>query len=284
MNVEQDLLSASLRALVYASTIAAAGSVLFSQTFPREASAVATVLDCQIRLGATLSLVVEPLRYLVFQLAISGGDWSLAFSPEMRWMAFELPNGQAAIARIAGVLLILLAGWQRRFLSAFGAVLSIGSYALEGHTATTAASPWLGVALILHVASVHWWIGALWPLAALTATWTRSAEFVARFGRLAFPTVAILILAGALILGELLKWEINWGDAYLQLFVAKACAVCAVLAVAAYNKFHLTHMLKRTPEAAARQLRAAVSVEGAFALLVLALTGLLITTTPGMSH
>ena len=77
-----------LRILVYAGSIAAAGGVLFALSFPGAADQVRSDIGRQIRFGCLLLLAVEPLRYFAFQLAVAQGDWSQAFAPDMRWMAF----------------------------------------------------------------------------------------------------------------------------------------------------------------------------------------------------
>jgi hypothetical protein len=71
--IEHDLLPILLRVLVYVASIAVAGGVLFAFSFPRAASEVQPALRRQLVIGFCLLLLVEPVRYVVFQLAISGG-------------------------------------------------------------------------------------------------------------------------------------------------------------------------------------------------------------------
>ena len=131
---ELDLASILLRSAVYVATIATAGGVLFYATV-RGAAEVGGTIRRQLWFGMLLLLAVEPLRYLQFQLAISGGDWEVAFDPSMRWMAFETPIGKAALVRIAAAVTILLAGLRLWPIALAGALAMVGSFALEGHTA-----------------------------------------------------------------------------------------------------------------------------------------------------
>ena len=134
-----DIAQILLRSAVYVATIAMAGGIVFFATVPG-ADRLAGAVRWQIWLGAGLLLVVEPLRYVAFQLAISGGDWALAFDPSMRWMAIETPIGQAALVRVVSalviVIVIVISGLRVWPLSVVAAAAMIGSYALEGHTAS----------------------------------------------------------------------------------------------------------------------------------------------------
>lgn len=284
MVADQDVLTIILRTMVYAGTVAASGSVVFALIFPEAKRVIARTLKTQMLIGALLVLFAEPARYILFQLAIAAGDWTLAFTPEMRWMAFEVSTGQAAIARLAAVVIIVAAGLRILPLAAGGAALAIFSYSLEGHTAASEVPGWLPPLLLMHVAIVHCWIGGLWPLAAMMHAPVDRRSVVDRFGRIALPFVLLLIAAGVLVLAVMSNWTIDFNDAYLQLGIAKIVAVGAVLAVAAFNKFKVTPQFTTRPDAAAPTLRVAVKLEAAFALLVLIVTALLVTTSPGMNH
>lgn len=286
MSLDPDVLTAILRVLVYLGTILTAGSVLFALSFQRAAGLVETVIVRQVQLGAALILLTELARYVFFQFAISGGDWNLAFSPDMRWMAFEMPSGQAALLRVVGVILVLLATVKASAIAALGAVLATTSYALEGHTAGTSQPVWASAALLAHVVAVHWWIGALWPLSALAVKANSYDRFssVDLFGRRAVPVVVVVITAGAAVFGSLIGWRVEPTDAYQQLFLAKLTGVAIILSLAAYNKLRLTPMIGERPKIATARLRQSIRMEWGLAFLVLALTGFVTTTTPGMSQ
>jgi putative copper export protein len=278
--------TAVLRALVYTGTIAAVGACLFAATFPSTAQSVRTVLRLQIIAGMLLILLVEPLRLILFQLSISGGDVALALSPDMRWLAFEMPNGQAAAARVTGVALIAVLGL--RFLPAglFGSAIVIGSYALEGHTASSSQPVWASLALLLHVAVAHWWIGSLWPLAASVKALPHSAvaATVERFGHLATMLVPVLLIAGGVLFLVLVSWTLEFTASYQQIIAAKVATVVALLAIATFNKFVITPRLRTDPTDGAKALRGSIAVELALAFSILVLTGFVTTTSPGSGH
>ena len=89
---EVDWLSIGLRALVYVATIGVAGGVFVRVTLGM--GDVAGTINRQILAGGLLLLVCEPLRYLVFQLAIAQGDWAIAFDAQMRWMGLRRRSGR----------------------------------------------------------------------------------------------------------------------------------------------------------------------------------------------
>ncbi len=280
MNGDLELAPLGLRALVYAGTIATAGGALFAATFPAASYPVSRLLRWQLWLGAGLLMVVEPLRYILFQLSIAGGDASLAFSPEMRWIGLEMPHGQAATIRTCAALFILFVRPFNRLISICVAAVSVGSYLLEGHTAAAGSAAWLPLLLFAHIAVVHWWIGSLVPLAAVALNPDEAAKVVKRFGQLAFPLVAILVVTGIFLLAGLTHWTVDLGSPYQLYFALKGCVVAALLGVASWNKFQLTPLFACNPEKAGQMLRASISVETALALLVLALTALLISSSP----
>jgi EAL domain-containing protein (putative c-di-GMP-specific phosphodiesterase class I) len=61
----------------------------------------------QIIVGFCVLLIIEPARYIVFQLSIAMGDLSMAFGPDLRWMGLQTPIGQASVLRIVAALVTL---------------------------------------------------------------------------------------------------------------------------------------------------------------------------------
>ena len=286
MFAEVTIETAALRALVCAGTIAAAGACLFATTYPAASRSVAAVLRRQILIGVVLVLCVEPFRLVLFQLAISGGDAELAFGPDMRWITFQMPNGQAAVARVAGVLIIVAFGLRVPLLGLFGCGLAIGSYALEGHAAATAQSGWASMILLIHLAVAHWWLGALWPLAASLRELPTddAATTIERFGQLAALFVPLLLVAGGILFAMLVSWRFQLSDPYQTLVALKVLVVAALLVLAAVNKFVLTPRLRTDPLRSANSLRRSIALEVGLACFVLALTGAITSTSPGGGH
>lgn len=280
---EGDLARALLRALVYVGSIAGAGGVLFAASFPRAAVGARRALNWQIALGCGLLLFIEPLRYAAFQLAAAQGDWTLAFGPDLRWMAFETPMGRSAGARWIAALVLLTLGMRSTSIGRVAAVAMIGSFALEGHSASADAWTALGTAaLLVHVATVHWWLGSLYPLLQLIRHGERATVVwaVESFSRRALSIVAGLVLAGGFLLVVLTGWTFRLESAYQQRFLFKLGLVAFLLAIAASNKLRLTPLLTRNYEAGSAKLATSIRTEMVVGLAILAATAWAITVSP----
>ena len=279
---ELDFASILLRTAVYVATIATAGGVLFYATV-RGSESVVGAIRRQVGLGAALLLLVEPLRYLHFQLAIGGGEWHVAFDPSMRWMAFETPIGQAAVVRIAAAVIIWGAVLRNWPLGMVAAGVMVGSFALEGHTASHEDNGWLPASLIIvHLAMVHWWLGALYPLRAATFSSSTSdvSGLVERFGKLALVAVAALTTAGALLMAMLAGWQVDPARSHQIAFIAKLVVFAAILATAAVNKLRWTPLLTTAPEAGRAGLRGSLNREIAFCCVILIVTAVMTSFPP----
>lgn len=278
-----DVLAVALRALTYVGSIAAAGGVLFALSFPHANAAVRSDIRRQVIFGCCLLLVVVPLRYLVFQLSIAGGDWQAAFGPDLRWMAFETPMGPAALTRLVAAGIMLGVGY-RSFIAAVVAGLAmIASFAMEGHTASSEARSVLGTtALLIHVTAVHWWIGALYPLLILTRSNDPMllSNAVESFSRKAVWIVAALLAAGVLVLAILIGGQLDLERAYQQRFLLKIALVVGLLSIAAWNKLRLTPLLRRDHEAGRTRLGRSIKVEGLVALSILLATSWATNSAP----
>lgn len=276
-------LTLALRALVYVGSIAMAGGAIFIVRFPRAAMLVMRTLERQLIVGFVLLLVVEPLRYGVFQLTIADGDWGLAFGPDMRAMAFETPIGKAALVRLgAGAVLLLATLRHARATCVLASAVMIGSFLIEGHTAGSGTGLWPSALLGLHLAGVHWWIGALFPLAAVTRL-TNPAQVVPTieaFGNEALWMVGALVAAGVLLIVWLTGGALDPANAYQQRLALKLALVAGLLAIAAYNRRRLTPALRTDFAPATRRLRNAIHIEAGVAFAVLAATAWLTAVSP----
>jgi putative copper export protein len=280
--MEPDRLAVILRALVYAGAIGAAGGVLFSLSFPQAARHVERALRRQILLGCWLLIFVEPLRYVAFQLAIAEGDASVAFAPAMRWMALQTAVGQASAARLIAAVVLLATHRRWPSVSLAAAVVMIASFALEGHTVSNGNRLLLAPLLLIHFAAICWWLGALYPLLALIpqAPPEVVVQTVRGFGRRAVGVVAMLLAAGAALLIALSDGELRPDSAYQQRFVFKLALVVALLSLAAWNKQRLTPLLDESYALGAAKLRRSIRCEIAVAVVILAATAWIISTSP----
>ena len=280
--MEPDSLAVILRALVYAGAIGAAGGVLFSLSFPQAARHIERPLQQQILFGCWLLILVEPLRYVAFQLAIAEGDWAVAFAPGMRWMAMQTAIGQAAAARLIAAIVLLAACRRWPGISLAAAVVMIASFGLEGHTVSNGNRLLLAPLLLIHFAAICWWVGALYPLLALIrqASPEVVVQTVRGFGRRAARVVAALLVAGAVLLVALSDGELRPDSAYQQRFVVKLTLVATLLSLAAWNKLRLTPLLDESYAVGVAKLRRSIRCEIAVAAVILAATAWMIGTSP----
>jgi putative copper export protein len=271
-----------LRALVYAGAVLSAGGILFAASFPHARAAIAAALQRQIVAGFLILLLIEPLRYAAFQLAIAEGDPSLAFGPDLRFMGLETPIGQAAAVRLVAAAVLVAAGlrWQRLGLAA--ALLVIGSFLIEGHTASGEARILAAPLLFLHLAAVYWWLGALFPLMAVLrrAEPAAAVAVIEGFARRALYVVGGLLAAGALLAVLLTGGVLNLDSAYQQRLLLKLALVAVLLSIAAFNKLRLAPLLARDYPLGATRLRASIRIEMAVAALILSASAWLVATAP----
>ena len=279
---ELDWLSVILRSLVYVATIAVAGSVLVRATLALPGAD--RMLDYQIAFGVVLLFVCEPVRYAAFQLSIAQGDWAMAFDPAMRWMGAETPLGQAAAVRLIGAAVVVSGLWWRP-LALAGALLIVSSYLVEGHTVASDNRLLLAALLFLHLAIAHWWMGALLPLRAVASGTTNDAivQSIEGFGRKAMLAVAVLLLAGLTMLGELVEWRFNAASAYQQGFLIKLLGFTLIIAIAGLNKMMWTPLLVQEPQRGRDGLRSSITVELALAAAILFATAVA-TSFPPVDH
>jgi putative copper export protein len=280
--MEPDRLAIVLRVLVYAGAVGTAGGVLFALSFPHAAPHVERSLRRQILLGCWLLICIEPLRYAAFQVAVAEGDWSLAFASGMRWMALETAIGQAAVARLLAAFVMVATALRWPGISLAAAIVMIASFSLEGHTMSSGYRLLVAPLLFLHFAAVSWWLGALYPLLALTrqAPPGVAAKLVSAFGQRAVWVVGALLVAGVALLIVLCRGELRLDSAYQQRFVLKFVLVAALLSLATWNRLRLTPLLSEKYSLGAAKLRRSIRCEIAVAVIILATTAWIISTSP----
>jgi copper transport protein len=179
-----------------------------------------------------------------------------------------------------------------------GAMVALALTAsMAGHSATYSPSGLLVSTDTVHVLSVSAWLGGLVMLLLAVPVAARPlrrreriplfAGVVARFSRLAIVAVALLLLAGivqsVVLVGALDDFV---GTAYGRLVLAKIALLLVLVSLGAYNQRRLLPRLRMAesgveePERAAALLRRSVAFEVGLALIVLAVTSVLVATQP----
>lgn len=144
---------------------------------------------------------------------------------------------------------------------------------LSGH-AGTAPPQWLSrPAVVLHMLSLVYWVGALVPLSVLLrAPGDDALTALRRFSR-QIPYAVVAVLGGGVALALLQMGPPGpaWQSAYAALLAAKLVLVAALLGLVAFNRLKLTQPALAGGATAARHLRRSIGIE---IILVLAIFGL----------
>lgn len=276
-------ISIAVKALVYGTSLLAAGSVLCTVSLrglpPIEVRRLAQLAAICAVAAAVLSLMRIPLRASF----LMGGTWQGAVDPMILNMVMQSPLGTSIALRLVGLALILLILMRARtawLLAMAGAVLVVSSFVLNGHTLGD-RHLLLGPLVTLHLWGVAFWIGALAPLYRIAGTSGSLAGPLAHdFGRKAVWIVAILAGAGAITLwlltGNLLT---ALTTPYGQLFAIKLMGFAALLGLAAWNKFRLTPALLQGAPDSCRKLRRSILLEAILVAGILVITAVLTTVS-----
>ena len=274
--IDWSVAAVSVKALLYATALAASGGVLFLALFaaqltqPERQRIVAFV-----RTAAAVALCLTIARIMVLSGMLGGEieslwDWSLIR------VLLEGSEGEAGLARAAGLIAIAsfaTSASQSRAL--FGAVLVAASFALTGHTTTIGPGMLPCVLITGHILAVAYWIGALVPLFTLTADSdsVRVGSILKRFGDIAAFVVAGLIAAGAVLLWLLLgSVEAIVASPYGRFVLVKLAFVIGLLSLAALNKLRLAPAVAAGDRTAAMGLRWSIAGEMALAATILIVT------------
>jgi putative copper resistance protein D len=279
-----DLLAVTVKTVLYAATLGAAGGVLFLSYCDRsiddaDRRRIGRLTAILIAVSLTASLA----RVLVTAASMSG-DASGMLDAELLGLAWHSGEGRAVMVRAAGLVLALpwvLGGRRCSPIALVGAAAAATSFAWVGHTHAI-ASVWPRVLIAVHLLGAAFWLGALGPLLMLASRGEprRVAVAAARFGAAAVPVVGALVLAGLALLAILLGDSRQlWNSAYGRTACTKLALVACLLALAAFNKLRLTPRVAAGDAAATRSLRRSVAAELGAATLVLMATAALTTLT-----
>ena len=229
---------------------------------------------------ATITLSASRIVFLNVQM----GDGATAFDPDLTGLSWLVLGPSTLAFGIGACVVGLGALTNRRTLLALGAVVTVGGFALTGHTqalANPGVMPW--------AASLHALIGGFWIVAPLTlwpATSLGNDELLRRLHR--FSAVAVAAIPVLLGLGVWLAWTLarGWdgliGSAYGQLLLVKLAAGLAAMGMGAINKQYLTAKVADQPERGRRWLRYALAIETAlFAAAIVAVSAATTLTGAG---
>jgi copper transport protein len=180
----------------------------------------------------------------------------------------------------------------------FAAMVALALTApLAGHASSHSPRGLLVTSDLVHVLSMCAWLGGLvmlllaLPLAARALATTEStpllATVVGRFSRMALLAVTLLLASGILNAVVLVaSFDALVETGYGRLVLAKIALFSALLALGAFNQRRMLPQLRalaareEAPGRAATVLRRSVALEVGFAIIVLAVTSVLVATEP----
>jgi copper transport protein len=274
------------RALWYGVLLIAAGLALFLAAFK-------TPEDLRKALCRPLPwLALGGAATGVLALGISGGalqgeEASSLLTPGPWLLAVGSPLVTSVAVAAAGLMLLALAaGRGGRALLLAGAGLIALSFACSGHALTTEPR-WLVLpAFALHALLAAFWLGALCALlvAVRRCPSAQAGALLAAFSRIALPGVALLLLAGTvLVLVEIESPSDLIDTDYGRRLLLKLALVSGLLGLAAINRWVLTRALLAGRAVAARWLQRTLSLDLLLAAGVVAMTASLGAVPPPRS-
>ncbi|MER7644503.1 copper resistance protein CopC [Streptomyces sp. NPDC126522] len=207
-----------------------------------------TVLDKPIRTG-WWTLLAATLALLLLRSPYEAGTaLTTAFEPSAIPKTLTTRPGEALAARVVllaatAFFLLRLRGRDRfgRLTTATGIALAIGlalTWASAEHASAGIQVPVAMTSAVLHLLAMSVWLGGL---TALLTTLYRSpaldAAPVARFSRLAFTSVTVLVVTGIYQSWRGLgSWNALTGTSYGRILLVKLGAVVLLLAAAGWSR------------------------------------------------
>jgi copper resistance protein D len=273
-----DAAAVCAKAITYAATLGAAGSVFFLSYC---GSLLHELPRSRIRrLVGTLLLaaaLASGARVLLSGASMSG-DLAGMFDRGFLGMILGAGEGRATGMRMAGLALAALAipsNPRFRALALLGAAAASISFAGVGHIRALLPNTAPLLLLCMHLLCGAFWLGALGPLliAARDGSDREAALLASRFGKLALGVVVLLLGAGAGVLWTLLGDAAQfWSSDYGRMMAVKLLIVAALLSIAAVNKLYLTPKLLSGDAKALIQFRRSVKTEMVLGALILLIT------------
>jgi putative copper export protein len=278
-----DAAAIAAKVLTYAFSLTASGGALFILVFSGvlRASERAQIARMSVTL-AIFAIVFTLLRLPIIAATLGGDVFSMMDLPLLRF-AIESSEGQAAGARVLGLVLIpflLSPSPVTSAVAAFGAVLVSVSFALTGHAPSLDRGLVPQALVSLHVLAVSYWLGAFFPLRYVTYRLDPPgvAKVMKRFGDVALYIVGALMVAGIVLLWIMLGTPLVLFDSdYGRALVVKLLFVAGLLGLATVNKLVLTPALARGDVSALQRLRNSIMAEIAMAGLILVATAIFTT-------
>lgn len=275
-----DSVAVLIRGLSFIAMFQAVGGALFVALFGTDLPVSRPRIRRLLRI-ATLTAGALVLLQFSFEAARLSGAFSGLWDEQMQRLAWHSALGTALRLRLSGLLLVLVGLVTRRRMAGplciVGTVVLAMAFTVIGHTVDHPQRTDLALLLLVHLLSMAFWFGAIWPLrqAVIHETPAAAAVVLERFSRLAVWIVPALLLAGATLVVLLVPGFFVFGQPYGQLLLAKMAGFAALMGFAALNKLRLTPALRQNSPAAVPRLRRSLLNEYLIIAAVLGITAVM---------
>ena len=275
-----DVVVLGLRALAAVAIFAAVGAALFVWLFAKGLGASLPPIRTLAR-AATLAALLSSVLYYVLLPARMAGSFAATFDPSLEPLLAQSNVGTAHVVRAVGLGLLLLSLDEETRLKLagglLGVILTLGSFALTGHTTLHEWRIALAPLLLVHVAVAAFWFGALWPLALVASREpiATTGAVVARFSRIALRFVPLILICGAALGLFFVRTLGDLASGYGAMILGKTAAFAALLALAGLNNRRYGPAIAAGHEGALASFRRVVKVEWVVLAGVLIATALM---------
>lgn len=285
MFLAADSVVLALRALSFVAIFQAVGSASFLDLFgARLSTGVEERIRMLARIAALAALCLTVL-YHVLTPARMAGNFGGTFDPSLSELLRESDTGTAHIVRMLGLAVLFLSLDRRTRLNTIAMrvalALTMLSFALMGHTAIHPLRWLLAPLLLVHVAVVAFWFGALWPLheVASREPAEQGGAAIAQFTKLATRLVPWVLICGALLALVFIRSVAELATGYGAMVLGKTAAFGVLMYLAALNKGRYGPGVAAAAAGAARSFQRTAVAEWSLLAMVLVATALMTELT-----
>jgi copper transport protein len=257
--------------------------------------------------GWLLMVVGTLVAFLLQGARAEDGSWAAVLRRAGAGETLGSAFGQELIARLALLLLVIplltsasLARLRRRGHAVTGAVAALAllvTVALTGHESVGSDVPLALVSAILHLAAMAVWLGGLAVLVTVVVPFARRgghelhSAVVKRWSYIAYSCVACLVVTGEFQASRQVDpVQALWSTGYGAVLLIKLGVVGAMLVAAVLAQRHVLATAPSEPGGTADErfaggdvltvIRRSVRIEAALAVVVLAVTAVLVSQPP----
>lgn len=236
-------------------------------------------------------LIAAPAIIGLQGLDLQGSDLTGIIGGKAWQAGLTSPYGTTALLALCALILGILALRAKdHYVARAVGLLAMGvtgvAVIASGHA--SAASPqWLTkTALFVHITTIAWWVGGLFPLVLLLRQDRHTASPpLIRFSRaIPFAIVPLVVSGAVLAVVQLGPFSPFWWSSYGQVLAAKLALLVILFAIASWNRWVLTGPAAAGDARALSHMRRGIVAEIVIILAVLALASTWRFTPPPRAY